>query len=301
MSGVDGRVLATAALWMIGAIISFTSMAMAGRALGARGFDSFEIMLWRSLVGLVIVVAVSAASGTLRQVRTQRIGLHFLRNTGHYAGQILWFTALTMIPLAQVFALEFTGPIWVIVLSPLLLGERITRIGAVAAAIAFVGILVLTRPWQGAVGAGTLAAAGAAVGFALSAIFTRRLTRHESITSILFWLSLMQAIFSLGFTGADLDIILPSLASLPALAVVSLAGLVAHFCLTKALSLAPAPMVMPIDFLRLPIAAAIGALVYNEALDPWFALGGLLILGGNWLNLTRGRGPARAPAGTTGS
>ncbi|MDP4993003.1 MAG: EamA family transporter, partial [Marivita lacus] len=94
-----------ACLWMIGAIVSFTSMAIAGRAV-SLDLDTFEIMMYRSLIGVLIVVSIATAAGTLHQVRAQKLGLHFVRNISHFAGQNLWFYSITVIPLAQVFALE---------------------------------------------------------------------------------------------------------------------------------------------------------------------------------------------------
>ena len=131
-----------AALWMIGAILAFTSMAVSGRA-AALDLDTFEIMLYRSCVGLIIVLIVGKSFGTLGQIRLAHMGLHSLRNLAHFSGQNLWFYAITVIPLAQVFALEFTTPIWVILLSPLILREKITPIGAISAIIGFVGILIV--------------------------------------------------------------------------------------------------------------------------------------------------------------
>ena len=273
-----------AALWMIGAIVSFTSMAVAGRAVSST-LDTFEIMLFRSLVGIGLVLAVGGLAGTLGQIRTDRLRLHGLRNLAHFAGQNLWFYALTAIPLAQVFALEFTSPVWAILLAPLVLGERLTRIGLLAALAGFAGVLIVARPDPAALDPGLVAAALAAVGFALSALFTRRLTRDQSITCILFWLVVMQAVFGLVCAGYDGDIALPDGAALPWLVLISVAGLVAHFCLTTALSLAPAATVMPIDFVRLPLIAVVGALVYGEALDPLVLVGGAVIVGANWMNL----------------
>jgi drug/metabolite transporter (DMT)-like permease len=273
---------------MVGAIASFTSMAVAGRAVSFE-LDTFEIMLYRSAVGVVLVLAVSSAAGTRGQINTDRLGLHGLRNLAHFAGQNLWFFAIGAIPLAQVFALEFTTPIWVILLAPFVLGERITRIGALAAAIGFAGVLVVTRPGLVALEFGHLTAALAAVGFALSALFTRRLTRTATITCILFWLTAMQFVFGLVCAGFDGDITVPSAISLPWLVLIAVAGLVAHFCLTTALSIAPASVVMPIDFVRLPVIAVVGALVYAEGLDPFVFLGAALIFAGNYLNITRGQ------------
>ena len=273
-----------AALWMTGAIFSFTSMAIAGRAISFE-LDTFEIMMFRSFIGLAVVITVASVTGHLKEVNTRNLGLHGIRNLSHFAGQNLWFYALTVIPLAQVFALEFTSPLWAIALSALVLGERITRTRGLAALLGFIGILIVARPTPDSVNIGQLTAALAAIGFAGSAIFTRKLTRAETITCILFYLTLMQAAFGAIAAGYDGDIALPSASSLPWLVLIALAGLVAHFCLTTALKLAPATVVMPIDFVRLPLIAVIGMLLYAEALDPWVFLGAAVIFGANYLNI----------------
>lgn len=275
----------SAALWMVGAIAAFTVMAVAGREVSAE-LDTFEIMLFRSLTGICIVVALAWASGTLSTIGTGRLRLHAVRNICHFTGQNLWFFALTVIPLAQVFALEFTTPIWVILLSPLLLGERITRVGAFSAVIGFLGILIVARPDPASVNWGVVAAATSAIFFALSAIFTRKLTQTESITAILFFLTVMQAIFGLITAGIDGDIALPSRTALPFVILIGIAGLLAHFCLTKALSIAPASIVMPIDFIRLPTIAIVGVLLYQEPLEIWVFVGAAMIFGANYLNIT---------------
>lgn len=278
-----------AAVWMVGAILSFTSMAVAGRAV-SPDLDTFEIMLYRSLIGVAIVLAVAVWSGSISQVNAGRWRLHLARNAAHFAGQNLWFFALTVIPLAQVFAFEFTTPIWVLLLSPLIVQEPIRRAGLFAALIGFVGILIVARPSPDTINAGVVAAALCAVGFAMTSLMTRRLTRSESITSILVWLTGTQAVFGLICAGFDADIAVPVTASLPWLLLLGLAGLAAHFCLTKALSLAPAAVVTPIDFARLPLIAVIGAIFYDEDIEIYVVIGGVLILAANWLNLTRGRG-----------
>ncbi len=276
-----------AAIWMIGAIASFTSMAIAGRAVSIE-LDTFEIMLFRSLTGIITVVIIARLAGTLGQVNRQQLGLHTMRNVAHFAGQNLWFYALPLIPLAQVFALEFTTPIWVILLAPLVIGERLTRIGMLAAALGFAGVMVVTQPFNATLSPGLISAAMAAIGFAFTAIFTRKLTRTQTITCILFWLTVMQAVFGLVMAGYDGDIALPSTSSLPWVILIGFAGLVAHFCLTKALSLAPASIVMPIDFVRLPVIAVVAAFVYNEVLDPWVFVGAALIFAANYVNIIVG-------------
>lgn len=276
--------LLRATLWMSGAILSFTAMAVAGRAV-ALELDTFEIMMYRSFVGVLIVVAVATATRRLNQITRRSPGLHLVRNLAHFAGQNLWFHALTLIPLAQVFALEFTSPLWVLVLSPLLLGEKLTGVRAVSALLGFVGILIVARPGATQIGPGVIAAALSAIGFAISIMLTKRLTRRESITCILFYLTAMQAVLGVVFAGWDLDVALPSAQTAPWLVLIGCAGLMAHFCLTTALSLAPATVVVPIDFVRLPVIAVIGMLFYNESLDPLVLLGAAVIFAGNYLNI----------------
>lgn len=288
-----------AALWMTGGVTSFTAMAVAGRQV-SPWHDSFEIMAVRSAVGFVIVLVVTALTGRLGQISAARLGGHALRNTVHFVGQNLWFTALTMIPLAQVFALEFTAPIWVILMSPLLLGERLTRARIFAAGFGFAGILIVARPDFAALDPGVLAAAGSAVCFAASSIATKRLTRGISIVSILFWLTLMQFGFGAAASLADGQVHWPTLATLPWLLLIGCAGVLAHFSLTKALALAPAAYVVPLDFVRLPVIAVVGALAYGEPLDPAVLLGAAVIFLGIWINmraeLRKGHG---RPAGAT--
>lgn len=273
-----------AALWMTGAIASFSSMAVAGREVSAE-LDTFEIMMYRSLFGVLIVVGVAAFVGTLRQVNTQSLGLHAIRNLAHFTGQNLWFYAVTVIPLAQVFALEFTTPLWVIVLSPLVLGEKLTWIKALAACIGFAGILVVARPDMQGLNAGLITAASCAIFFALTLMITKRLTRSQSITCILFYLTTMQLVFGLVAAGYDGDIAVPSLQALPFVVLIGAAGLLAHFCITNALSLAPATVVVPFDFVRLPTIAIVGMVLYGELVDIWVFVGAAIIFSGIYLNI----------------
>ena len=273
-----------AALWMTGAIGSFTLMAVAGRAISFE-LDTFEIMMYRSFVGVFIVVAVLSFTKKWHRVEIAHTRLHLVRNACHFAGQNLWFYALTVIPLAQVFALEFTSPLWVLVLSPLILGEKLTRIRSIAALLGFVGILIVARPSPETINAGTLAAAASAIAFAGSIMFTKKLTRRTTLASILFFLTVTQSIFGIAFAGFDGDIALPSAASVPWLVVIGMCGLMAHFCLTSALSIAPATVVMPIDFARLPVIAVVGALFYQEPIELLVILGALVIFAANYLNI----------------
>jgi len=273
-----------AALWMTGAVVSFSSMAIAGRAV-LNELDSFETMMFRSLIGLIIVVMIGVATGKIREVRFDSLRLHFLRNLAHFTGQNLWFSALPLISLAQVFALEFTSPIWVLVFAVLFAGEKITKNRAFAVALGFAGALLVARPGVGGDPLGLSLAAISAIGFAASIVCTRMLTRTETILGVLFWLTSMQVVMGLVAAGWDGDIAWPSVAVWPWVVLIGCAGLVAHTCVTNALSVAPAMVVTPMDFIRLPAIAVVGALFYAEPLNIWVLLGAALIFGGNYLNI----------------
>ncbi|MCB2116802.1 MAG: DMT family transporter [Rhodobacteraceae bacterium] len=270
---------------MIGSILGFSALAVSGRAL-AGSLDTFEMMLYRSLIGVLVIVTLASATGRLAEIDRRRLGVHVLRNALHFAGQNLWLAALALIPLAQLFAVEFSYPILVALTAPLFLGERLAPMRLLSAAIGFAGILIVARPF-GADGLslGLLFALLSALGFAGSAIVTKRLTRGTTVLCILFWLTVLQSLFGLLCAGWDGRIALPPAAALPWVLLMGLAGVTAHLCLTKALSLAPASVVTPVDFLRLPLIAVIGMLFYGEPLDAWVLVGGAVIFAANWLNL----------------
>lgn len=280
--------LLRAAIWMIGAILSFSAMAIAGREV-SLSLDTFEIMMYRSFVGVIVVAAAITVLRRWHMVSTKRLAQHGLRNMAHFTGQNLWFYAVSVIPLAQVFALEFTSPIWVILLAPLLLGEKLTRMRGIAVTLGFIGILIVARPSPATFNIGLACAAGSAIFFALTNIATKRLTRNESIWSIMFWLTTMQLIMGIIFAGWDFDITLPDAQSLPFILIIGCAGLSAHFCITNALSLAPAALVVPIDFARLPFIALLGWLIYGESVEIWLFVGAALILAGNFINIVSSR------------
>ncbi|QIE42552.1 DMT family transporter [Meridianimarinicoccus aquatilis] len=277
-----------AALWALGTLVSFTSMSVAGREAG-RTLDTFEIMTYRSLIGVLIVVSIIVARKRQADIRTNRLGLHLLRNVCHFSGQNLWLYALTVIPLAQVAVLEFSYPVWVALAAPFVLGEQITARRVLSVLLGFTGILLVVRPGIMPINAGTTAALMCAFGFAGAALCTRKLTEDQTTLCVMFWLTAMQAVMGLGMAGYDGVIALPSAEALPFVIIVGIAGLAGHYCLTTALSLAPASLVMPMEFLRLPTMAIVGALLYFEPLDPFVLVGSTIILAANLMNLWKPR------------
>ena len=261
-------------------------MAIAGRELGGE-LDSFEIMLWRSLAGIFIVLALAWRFNTLNQIKFNTLKLHTIRNVSHFFGQTLWYFAVTKVTLAQLFAFEFTAPLWVALIAPLFLKETLTKTKFLSIFIGFIGILMIARPEATGLSAGMLAAIFCAVGFAGSILATKLLTRTQSVTCILFWLTVMQCVMSIIGAGFDGIIALPNTANLHWVAVISVGGLTAHFCITTALTLAPASIVAPLEFLRLPLIAVIGYFVYAEALSLFILGGAILIIGANIANLRK--------------
>jgi len=276
--------LPRAMLWMMGAVLSFSTMIVAGRAVSAE-LDTFELMFYRSVLSLIVIQPFIwkslAGYGGLMRVRHRN---HLLRNTIHFAGQNLWFYSIATIPLAQVVVLEFTNPIWVALLAPLLLAEHLTKTRLASVLLGFAGIVIVAQPGSATLGLGHLAALSAAVFFALTNIVTKRLTRTNSLLSIIFWMTLTQAV--LGFIcAAPGGIAFPSPPLYPWMIVLAGGALGAHLCLTKALGLAPAVIVGPMDFLRLPVIAVAGMLLYGEPLQAAVFIGGGVIIAGNLLNL----------------
>jgi len=271
-----------AALWMTGAILSFSLMAIAGRELGGH-LDTFEVLLYRSAFGILIVLAVGKMCNSLGTIGTDKLRLHFVRNVFHFTGQNLWFYAVTVVPLAQLFAFEFTSPLWVIVLAPIFLKERLSVVKVVAALIGFGGILLIANPQEIVSDPAILAAASSAIFFAGMVMTTKKLTGTQSTTSILFWLVTMHFVFGLVCASLDGNIAVPQGIAIGYVALVGICGLAGHLCITNALKLAPASMVMPFDFLRLPFIAVVGFLLYGEAVSAYFVLGAGMVLGANAL------------------
>ena len=270
--------------WMLGAMISFTLMAVSGRELFSS-LDTFEIMLYRSLVGVFLVLSFGKYFKTLHQIRVENLSLHFIRNISHFGGQNFWFYAIALIPFSQLFAFEFSTPLFIVFLAPIFLGELLTKEKIFAAAIGFFGIMLVARPDLNTISWALIAAFLLPICFAATAIATKLLTRKFSLTCILFWLVIMQTVFSLLCAGYDFDIKIPTKTDLPFLLVVSVTGLTAHLCMTKAFSLAPVSVVMPIDFVRLPLISMVGYLFYNEVLTWYIVLGSVLVFLGNYINI----------------
>ncbi|MDB2468775.1 DMT family transporter [Alphaproteobacteria bacterium] len=273
-----------ATVWMIGAMFSFSLMAVSGREL-ATNLNTFEIMLFRSIIGFLIVLAIGYFAKTLAEIKRDRLGLHLFRNLAHFSGQNLWFLAVASIPFSQLFALEFSTPVWVALLAPLFLGEVLTKQRVLAVILGFAGVLIVARPDINQFDFAIFAAVACAICFAGSMMATKSLTSDQSITCILFWLTLMQLAMGLVATVFTGTIVFPEGINIFWIVIVGIGGLTAHFCITNALALAPAIVVIPLDFMRLPLISVIGFLAYGEAFELPILVGAGVIFIAILLNL----------------
>ena len=274
-----------AVLWMVGTLLSFSVMAVSIRELSHVGFTIFEILTVRASGMLIIVGTLLIFRPDLRaHTRPQRMKLNFLRNTVHFVSQYAWATSLTMLPLAMVFALEFTMPAWTALLAVWLLHERMTPSRAGVVVLGLVGVLVILRPGIASFNPAAFLVLGAAVGYAITMITTKQLTNTESTFSIVFWMGVMQ--FPLAVAGSHLAVFLHLRPwdALPLLGV-AIAGTSAHYCLSNAFRAGDATLVVPLDFMRIPLIAVVGWALYGERLDLFVLLGALIIVTGVLWNL----------------
>lgn len=295
--------------WMIASLLSFAAMAVSVRELTGE-MHAFQMLFIRSTLGVLILLPILSRpskryGGTRwRHIRFTYLAGHGLRNVIHFTGQVLWIFGIGLLPLATVSAIEFTSPLWGGLLAVLFLGERMNRGRIAAFALGFAGILVIVRPGFIEVSDGILIMLLCAFFFGATGAVTKWLTRRETALSITFYMVLMQAGFG---AVASTFVWQPVFAEhLPWLLLMAVTGLSAHYCLTSALAAADATFIMPLDFLRLPVVAVVGFLLYAEPFEFFTLLGALIIFSGNYISLRyetrRGRPPAppAAPPSTGG-
>lgn len=273
-----------AALWMAGSISSFLVMSIAGRATTAS-LNVFQVMEMRSVIGFIMLLPLVFAVGGFAAMRTKRPLQHLGRNVVHYAGQAAWLYALTLIPLAELISIEFTTPIWGALLAVVFLGEKLNARKIFAIVLGLIGVLVIVRPGMAEVEEGHLVMLAGAVAFGISIVMVKSLTRTDNVVRIIFWMLVIQS--AVGLIPAMSTWQNPPASVWPWILVISFTGMSSHFCLARALVHADTTVVMPMDFLRLPLSAVIGWLLYQEQIDMFTGAGALLILGGNLVNLQR--------------
>ena len=269
---------------MAGWLIAMVTMAVAGRETASQ-INVFQVMEIRAVIGLFLLLPLVISSGGFKAMKTDHPWRHIWRNVVHYTAQYAWLVAVTLIPLAQVISIEFTMPIWTALLAVFFIGEKMNSWKVAAIVLGLVGVLIIVRPNTGNVEFGQLISLYAAIGFSVSVILIKALTRTDSVVRIIFWMLIIQAIIGL----------IPAIYIWQAipdnlwgwLFLVAFCGTFSHFCMARAMVHADATIVVPMDFLRVPLTAIVGWLVYSEAIDIYTAVGAALILTGNLLNLKK--------------
>jgi drug/metabolite transporter (DMT)-like permease len=270
------------ALWMVGALVSFSVMAVSVREL-LPTMGSFEILFIRSFMSLLLLLFL--LPGRLGALRTRHFGLHLLRNFFHFGGQYAWVYAISILPLATVFAIEFTMPVWAAVLAMIFLSERLNQGRIVMLALGVVGVFVMLRPGLAVIQPAALVMLLGAFAYASTMIATKRLSGHDSAFAILFYMAVIQ--LPLGLVPALPQWVWPGLRDLPWVLALGVVGLSAHYCMTRAFRIADAMVVVPIDFLRLPLIAVVGALLYGERLELVIMVGAAVIFAGTFYSIRR--------------
>src|ERR1700730_14158764 len=279
---------------MAGWLTLMLIVAVAGRET-PRELNVFEIMEVRSILGFLMLYPLIHINGGFAAMKTSRPLQHIGRNLIHYGAGLGWFFALTLIPLGQVVAIEFTMPIWTAILAASFLGERMTVWKTAAIVLGVVGVIIIVRPATGTINPGQLIALGTAVGFGISVTMMKSLTRTEQTLAIIFWMLVIQS--AAGFLPSLYVWQWPSAYAWGWLVVIAFCGTFSHYCMARAMLYADATVVIPMDFLRVPLTATVGWLIYSEQLDMFTVLGAALILTGNLLNL-RSSDPVGARIGT---
>ena len=271
------------ALWMGAAVLSFALMAVSVREL-LRHMHVLEILALRTLVTLLIASATIPRHG-FGPLRTRRLPLHAARGLLHLGGQFCWMYAIGALTLATVFAIEFTMPVWVAILAAAFIGERLNRGRIVMLVLGLVGIGIILRPGLGAFHPAALVMLLGSVFYAGNMIFTKRLSATDSALAVAFWMSVLQMPVTLALALPGW--VTPAAADVPWIFAIGAGSFTAHYCMTRAMKLADATVVVPIDFIRLPLIAVVGALFYAEPFDPMVIVGAAVIFGGTYYSLSR--------------
>ena len=280
---IRSRIIAIKSVgWMFGALTSFCLMAIGARELSGQ-VGIFQILFFRSVIGLVVISFFIISTGHLKLFRSSLIGLHGVRNIFHFAGQYGWFVGIGLLPLAEVFALEFTVPLWTALIACIFLNEKITVKKSISILLGVVGVIVIVQPGIEIINYASFIVLGAAICFAIAYVSTKSLSSKESPLTILFIMCLVQLPIGLCFSLLNWQN--PEGIQWIWIAVIGITALSAHYCMTKAMQYAEVTTVVTMDFFRLPVIAIVGVALYSESFKITLVVGALLMLLGNLLNM----------------
>ncbi len=280
-------------LLMCIATVFFSAMHVLVRY-AAREVPPFQIAFLRNAFGVIVFLPL-LVSGGLRFLRTERLGLHAVRGLLNVVAMLMFFTSLSLTPVARVTALAFTAPLFTALLSVVFLGERFRARRWAALVLGFAGMLIILRPGMIPVDPGALLAVGSASLWAVTMIVIKLLSRTESSFAITAYMNLFLALFSLG--PALWVWVVPPPEMWFWLVAIGVIGTVAQLALSQALKETEPTAVLPFDFLKLVWAALLGFWAFGEVPDIWTWVGAAVVFGSGFYIAWREHGErARRPA-----
>ena len=261
--------------WMLMTGFCFVAVTALVKYMGPR-VPPAEAAFLRYVIGLVFLVPMI---GQLRAMRlTPRQWQMFgLRGVLHSAGVILWFFAMTRIPIAEVTAMNYLAPVYVTIGAAIFLGERLAMRRIAAVILALVGAVIILRPGFREVTEGHLAMLVAAVVFAGSYLLAKILADEAKPAIVVAMLSIFVTLGLAPF--AAMNWVTPTPGDLGLLVLIAIFATAGHYTMTLAFAAAPVMVTQPVTFLQLVWAVLLGALVFAEPVDIWVILGGGVILG----------------------
>ena len=263
-----------AALLMIFTCACFAGMSAVIRDLSSE-ISPFQIAFFRNAIGLIFLVPLMWRLG-FEIPRGPVLKAYGIRAVIGICAMWVWYSALSITPLAEAITLNFTVALWMIPVAILLLREKVGMRRWGATVVGFGGVLIVMQPGADTVNLGSLLAILAALLFAISMALVRILARTQRPIAIVFYMNLVMTPLSLGPAIAVWTT--PDLTQLGWLFFIGLLATFAHFGMARALSLVEASSVIPLDFTRLPFAAAIGYFAFGEVPDVWIWPGAALIV-----------------------
>ena len=267
-ANVRGAILVT-----LGALL-LTIMAVFVKILGTR-LSSFQILFFRSFIGLLFILPLAFQQGW-GICRTKIPMMHMTRGGIGIMGNFCFFYSITHLLLADAMALQFSRPLFMIVLAALFLGEIVGWKRGIATLIGFSGILLYTRPFGAGFEPDALVGAAGAFFGALVVVAIKQLSKTESTTVIMFYYAFWGAIFSL--VPALLVWQTPTWPEMALLLLVGFLGIAGQSLITHGVTQAETTVVLPFDYLRIVYAALLGLLLFNEIPGPWSIAGAVIIV-----------------------
>lgn len=259
---------------MVGAMVLF-SMGHGLVRFASSELHPFQIGFLRSTFGLVFMLPLILRGWDFSDLRLKRPKLHLIRGALSAVNTLAWFTAIAIMPLGEAVALNFTSPLFATILAAIFLGEVVRARRWTATIIGFIGVLIVVRPGVETVQLGALLALGSAMSIAVNVLLIRVMSQEDSTRAIV--LTFNMAITFFTFIPAVLFWVWPSPLMIGVTFAIGVTTTVAHLMLTKAMSLAEASAIVPLEFIRLPMAVLIGFVWFAEILDVWTIVGATII------------------------